>query len=507
MISSKSDLKPYQLKCDENDDRINHKPIKRHFQALNYISMLSYGKKTFWAPAHNGLQMNSIEYYSKRHDNLNFKRAADQIFSLNSNIRVDLPTIKNFAEQNHDDLIYFMFQLKEFEYHFDKNSMYLYTLNLMFINWFEIVNKDKRLSKVYHKRCQLGSLSVEPFVRNQQFPNLGLEFSQLPDEHYSKNLNQSKQLNDFSESSLITCEYNCSSKKYTRKSYERHLLTHSVFSTLKCECCIFPFYTNKRENIKAHKSFHFFNISLEQNLIVNTVKSKIFVNCNISPLFEQFLHDLGNTVDLNVILSHPKILEYKKTYDRYIATKSKNLFGLHVNYSAFKIKPLIDILNEKRLPTLIECVNILDYDGKSTIHAKDKEFGYISRFESHKLSLNSLFFIYYNAFSTFDDNCMIEYGQISLTYFLNKTNIRHGTRHLVNCDNYKPEEFIQISIIRFVLNYFKLINKIEHCLELNRIITPNDLQQSAYLEVNDFKVLENLMKNNSNNLENWVILI
>lgn len=100
------------------------------------------------------------------------------------------------------------------------------------------------------------------------------------------------------------------------------------------------------------------------NFIINTIKSKIF-NVNISPLFEQLLSEVGETTKIESILNNKLYKKFNQTYKKYLNDQAKiNKFGSRCNYSAFKIDCLVKILNEKRLPTLIEFCICLKYDEK-----------------------------------------------------------------------------------------------------------------------------------------------
>ena len=147
---------------------------------------------------------------------------------------------------------------------------------------------------------------------------------------------------------------------------------------------------------------------------------------------------------------------------------------MNCNYTAFLINPLLAVLNEKnRLPTLVELASAVYYDGKSSI---DASIGVVDRMTQHKLSSPILTFVQYNHFSTCDDQCMIEASQIMLTkFFRNKKNLWNGAGNRLNPNRYTPEQFLQLAIVRFVMNCVKLVESITHCLELNREVTASDL--------------------------------
>lgn len=66
------------------------------------------------------------------------------------------------------------------------------------------------------------------------------------------------------------------------------------------------------------------------------------------------------------------------------------------------------------------------------------------------------------------------------------------------------EENVHSWIVRFVLNYIKLIRYVQHYLPLNRSITEADVIQSTYHEDEKIKVLKSLLKNHSDKLEKVV---
>lgn len=189
------------------------------------------------------------------------------------------------------------------------------------------------------------------------------------------------------------------------------------------------------------------------------------------------------------------------------------MFGLNCNYTAYKIEPLLAVLNQGRLPNLIELASAISYDGKSSINLKSsntgRAFGSVDRVYSHNLSASTLIFVHYNCFSTTADNCMIESSQIMLTrFFSNKKNSINGIGHRLNSDRFSPEEFLHLAIVRFVMNCVKIVESMAHCLNLNREVTASDLRKhSGKLTDNEIKRLKQLLHKFPDRLEEAQVCI
>lgn len=507
LSNKSSNIIEYQINYDpEKDYIVGPIDINKHFRIINYFYLFTSSNFVIYVSG-CPFKKHHIHNLTRKEDLAKF--VIEQIKARNQSVLKS--SISKFYEKNKLELDKIIEAIDKFKYNNlnkDRKYLYLSTINSMFNTWFETVNSNEKWRDVYSIRNQLSqSVPVDHNHFDSQEHSkldecLGQVLSQ--DNKYQVNLTHNEIDLSAKDVNKI-CEY-C--ELLFKDAYElrKHIsISHSVYMESKCGCCSkFCFYLiSSRTKLSSHINFSKLNI--ENNTIINTMNSEIF-SVPISPLFETILLQVGD-LQPQEIQDNQVFKEYGTIYDRYLfVKKSQNAYGLRLNYTACDMVSLLNVLNKKRIPTLIEYAQMVRYDGKSTIAANilnGKRIGCINRLEAHRLSNNdSLFFIDYNAFSTKNDNEMIERGQILLTkYFQNKKNINNGSSYALDCNKFSTEDNVKVWIYRFIKNYLKLLSMVESLLQLNTKISKANLRRNYVLDSDNLRVLNELLTNYHDLLE------
>ena len=257
-----------------------------------------------------------------------FKNAFSQVISNCD--KISSSHLNEFSELNKRVIERLLKALSEFEFEeFDSDWQYLATLNQLCNQWFRHVENDREFLKLYRDKAQqlnaLGSSADESplsdLTHSQQIElSTAIGFSQVPETVQLSRSQSPEREQQVQQSSIIFCKFGCPDKVFsTEPIAKRHQIhDHGVVERFFCTCCLFPF-TTHTSTTKHHDKFTpIFSPAFlysSKNIIVNTVHSVILPGTLISPLFEDFLSEVGD-LQLQEVLQTQIFRQHREVYDR-----------------------------------------------------------------------------------------------------------------------------------------------------------------------------------------------